>query len=83
MTPSVRFSFSLSDLDFSRIQEWLASTYWSPGISLDRVIKGFTASTLVIGAFDGGTGGQGSFSFIYRFGVLVLFDSVALFSGGF
>jgi len=53
MTSSVRYSFSLSDLDFSRIQEWLASTYWSPGISLDRVIKGFKASTLVIGAYHG------------------------------
>lgn len=53
MITTVRYSFALSDMDFPRIQSWLASTYWSPEISLERVTRGFTASTLVIGAFHG------------------------------
>ncbi len=48
------FTFDLAAMDFAAIQRWLASTYWSPGISLDRVEKGFRASTLCIGAFAEG-----------------------------
>ena len=48
------YSFVLSDFDFEAIQRWLTATYWSPGISRERVEKGFRASTLCIGAFDQG-----------------------------
>ena len=48
------FSFDLAAFDFASIKHWLASTYWSPGISRERVEKGFRASTLCIGAFVGG-----------------------------
>jgi GNAT superfamily N-acetyltransferase len=46
-----RFSFDLVEFDYPRVWEWLASTYWSPGISLERVKRGFEASTVCIGAF--------------------------------
>jgi len=52
MTPV--FTFDLEKFDFTAVHEWLASTYWSPGISPEKVEKGFRASTLCIGAFDGG-----------------------------
>jgi GNAT superfamily N-acetyltransferase len=51
---SRNYAFDLSAFDFGAIQGWLAATYWSPGISRERVEKGFRASTLCIGAFEQG-----------------------------
>jgi predicted GNAT family acetyltransferase len=48
------YTFDLSVFDFATIQRWLAATYWSPGISRERVEKGFRASTLCIGVFEEG-----------------------------
>lgn len=42
---------SLARIDFARVTAWLASTYWSPGISRERVEQGARHSTLVIGAY--------------------------------
>jgi GNAT superfamily N-acetyltransferase len=50
---SPRFSFDLAEFDFPLVQSWLASTYWSPEIPLERVKRGFEASTLCVGAFLG------------------------------
>ncbi len=51
---SLVYSHDLGSLDFKCIHSWLATTYWSPGISLERVEKGFRASTVVVGAFSSG-----------------------------
>ncbi|HWB58735.1 MAG TPA: GNAT family N-acetyltransferase [Chthoniobacteraceae bacterium] len=48
------YSFELSEFDFDAIRRWLSGTYWSPGISRERVEKGFRASALCIGAFEDG-----------------------------
>lgn len=40
-------------MDFSHVHAWLTSSYWSPGISLDRAVKAAKGSTLLVGAFDG------------------------------
>ena len=54
MIASYQYSYNLDGFDFARIQSWLATTYWSPGISLERVINGFKASSLAVGAFHDG-----------------------------
>ena len=49
----LRYSDRYQDLDFAAIQAWLASTYWSPGISRALVERSFASSHLVMGAFVG------------------------------
>src|SRR4051812_17722822 len=43
-------------IDLPRVHGWLASTYWSPGVSRDVVERAVRGSSLVIGAYasDGG-----------------------------
>lgn len=47
--------FTLSDdpalIDFDRVHPWLASSYWSPGVSRELVEKAFSRSDLVLGAY--------------------------------
>ena len=38
-------------IDFDRVTAWLAGTYWSPGISRERVEQGARHSAVVIGAY--------------------------------
>ena len=45
------YSFDRERLDFETIHAWLTATYWSPGISRERVEQGFAATTLVIGCY--------------------------------
>jgi ribosomal protein S18 acetylase RimI-like enzyme len=52
-------SADCSRIDWERVREWLASSYWSPGISIERVKRGAENSALVIGAYD--RGGQVGF----------------------
>ena len=40
-------------MDFTKVTEMLAKSYWSPGIGKDEVLKGAANSALVIGAFFG------------------------------
>jgi GNAT superfamily N-acetyltransferase len=47
----ISYSFDLAKLDFATIHSWLTGTYWSPGISRERVEKGFRSSTVVIGCY--------------------------------
>lgn len=47
------YSFDINTFDFDVIHRWLAGTYWSPGITKERVIRGFQHSSIVIGAFEG------------------------------
>ncbi|MDR3692926.1 MAG: GNAT family N-acetyltransferase [Fimbriimonas sp.] len=44
---------SLERIQFGVVHGWLSSTYWSPGISLDRVIAAARKSSLVVGVFLG------------------------------
>ena len=48
---SLSFIFDLAQFDFAQVHQWLAATYWSPGISREKVEKGFRASTLCVAAF--------------------------------
>lgn len=42
-------------MDFPRVREWLAASYWTPGISQETVEHACLHSALVIGAFvEGG-----------------------------
>jgi GNAT superfamily N-acetyltransferase len=41
----------ISRLDFARVHGWLTGSYWSPGISRDRVEKAARGSSLVLGAY--------------------------------
>jgi GNAT superfamily N-acetyltransferase len=38
-------------MQFDRVHPWLASTYWSPGISREKVERAAGHSALVVGAF--------------------------------
>jgi GNAT superfamily N-acetyltransferase len=46
-------SSDLSRIDWERVHSWLASSYWTPGISMDRVKKAAQHSALVLGAYHG------------------------------
>jgi GNAT superfamily N-acetyltransferase len=39
-------------MDFARAQAWLSQTYWTPGISQDRIEHAARHSALVLGAFN-------------------------------
>ncbi len=56
--PSTKPLFEVScdpvRLDFERIHAWLASSYWSPGISRERVEKAARGSALLVGAYQDG-----------------------------
>jgi GNAT superfamily N-acetyltransferase len=39
-------------IDWTRVQAWLASSYWTPGITLDRVRRAAENSALVVGAYS-------------------------------
>lgn len=41
----------MNAMDFERVHAWLAATYWTPGISRERVERGAGNSALVLGAF--------------------------------
>lgn len=43
----------LARIDWDRVHGWLTGSYWSPGISRERVERGARNSTLVLGAFLG------------------------------
>ncbi len=39
-------------IDYRAVHGWLANSYWSPGISRERIESGAAASTLVIGIYS-------------------------------
>ena len=41
----------LSRIQFERVHPWLTTTYWSPGISMEKVIRAAQNSSMVVGAF--------------------------------
>lgn len=42
-------------IDFERVHSWLSSSYWSPGVSRERVEQAARGSSLVLGAYLDGT----------------------------
>jgi N-acetylglutamate synthase-like GNAT family acetyltransferase len=50
----VEYAAELERIDFSLAREWLSQTYWSKGISRQRVEDGFRSSTAVVSAHCGG-----------------------------
>jgi GNAT superfamily N-acetyltransferase len=54
---STYLDYEISDdrdrLDFDRITAWLASTYWSPGVSREKVERAAQFSSIVVGAYLG------------------------------
>ncbi len=38
-------------IDWGRVHQWLASSYWTPNITLERVRRGAENSALVLGAY--------------------------------
>jgi len=45
-------SDELSRVDFAKVTEWLAGSYWSPGIERVEVEHGARHSSLVMGAYE-------------------------------
>jgi GNAT superfamily N-acetyltransferase len=41
----------LSRVDFAQVHGWLATTYWSPGISREKVERAARYSSLVVGVY--------------------------------
>lgn len=42
----------ITRIDWARVHSWLASSYWSPGITRDWVERGALHSALVLGAYS-------------------------------
>ena len=51
MNLSYEIRSDLSRIEWDKVHAWLASSYWSPGISLERVQRGARNSALVLGAY--------------------------------
>ncbi len=45
----------IDEMDFETVHSWLTTTYWSPGVSRDKVERAARHSSLVLGAFEGPT----------------------------
>jgi ribosomal protein S18 acetylase RimI-like enzyme len=45
---------SLERIDFARVHGWLSNTYWSPGVSREKVERAARNTALVIGAYRDG-----------------------------
>lgn len=41
-------------IDWARVHAWLSTSYWTPGISLDRLKRAAEHSALVLGAYKNG-----------------------------
>ncbi len=44
----------IEKMDFKKVTQMLAESFWSPGIKIDEVIKGASNSALVVGVFFNG-----------------------------
>jgi GNAT superfamily N-acetyltransferase len=53
MTEEVRISEGLDVVDFERVHGWLTNSYWSPGISLEKVRRAAEGTALVVSAHVG------------------------------
>ena len=48
-------SSDLARVDWPRVHSWLTTSYWTPGISLERIRRAAENSALVLSAFKNGT----------------------------
>lgn len=46
-----RISDEMKEIDFERVTQWLAASYWSPGIGREEVERGARFSSLVVGVY--------------------------------
>ena len=46
-----RFTSDIAEVDWPRVHSWLASSYWTPGISLERVRRAAENSALALSTF--------------------------------
>jgi len=53
MSPNIEFVDGVERVDFGTVHEWLTNSYWSPGITREKVEKAAHHSSLVVGAYDG------------------------------
>ena len=44
-----------SRIDIDQVHAWLTTSYWSPGITLERVRRAFKNTALVVGVYRGST----------------------------
>lgn len=44
----------IDGIDFDRVHSWLTSSYWSPGVTRERVERAARGSSMVIGAYEDG-----------------------------
>jgi GNAT superfamily N-acetyltransferase len=51
VTESITIRDGLQNMDFFKVTELLSNAFWSPGISMEEVMKGAGNSALVVGAF--------------------------------
>jgi ribosomal protein S18 acetylase RimI-like enzyme len=49
--PDVVFREGLDGVDFARVHAWLSSSYWTPGITRERIEHASRNSALVLSAF--------------------------------
>ena len=56
---TLHFQFAVYEIDsdlkrieWERVHAWLASSYWTPGIPLERIKRGAENSALVLGAYS-------------------------------
>jgi GNAT superfamily N-acetyltransferase len=52
--PEFEIDTAIERVDFPRVQSWLTTSYWSPGVSLESVEKAARHSTTVIGVYANG-----------------------------
>ncbi len=52
---SLVFREGMSAMDFATVREWLANSYWVPGIERETIEHASCHSALVLGAFQEGT----------------------------
>ena len=53
-TGAYEIAEGLERVDFARVHGWLATAYWSPGVSRERVERAAHHSSLVVGAYAPG-----------------------------
>lgn len=51
---NIIYTHELEQFDFKAIHDWLTHTYWSPGITRERVEQGFRNSTVCVAAVGDG-----------------------------
>ena len=54
MADQVDIAEGLECVDFERVHGWLTTTYWSPGITIEKVRRAAEGTALVVSAFANG-----------------------------